>query len=126
LLDACARLVDGLLQVGTGLRVLATSREPLKVAGEVTWPLAPLSYPDSSSNLRAWTARGPCGLHRLEDAVVVGGIGGGFVHAGVVEIGYAVVPSSWLSLSGPASCSIWPPLRQPTMSHCLCGGPLLD
>jgi non-specific serine/threonine protein kinase len=51
LLDACARLVDGLLQVGTGLRLLATSREPLRVAGEMTWPLVPLSYPDSSSNL---------------------------------------------------------------------------
>jgi predicted ATPase/DNA-binding CsgD family transcriptional regulator len=51
LLDACARLIDGLLQVGTGLRVLATSREPLKVAGEVIWPLAPLMYPDSSSNI---------------------------------------------------------------------------
>jgi predicted ATPase/DNA-binding CsgD family transcriptional regulator/DNA-binding XRE family transcriptional regulator len=51
LLDACARVADGLLQVGTGLRVLATSREPLKVAGEVTWPLAPLSYPDGSSTV---------------------------------------------------------------------------
>jgi predicted ATPase/DNA-binding CsgD family transcriptional regulator len=49
LLDACARLVDELLQSGGGLRVLSTSREPLKVAGEVTWPLAPLSYPDGSS-----------------------------------------------------------------------------
>jgi non-specific serine/threonine protein kinase len=51
LLDACAQLVDGLLQVGTGLRVLTTSREPLKLPGEVTWPLAPLSYPDGSSNI---------------------------------------------------------------------------
>jgi non-specific serine/threonine protein kinase len=50
-LDACSRLVDGLLQLGTGLRVLATSREPLKVAGEVTWPLAPLSYPGDSNNV---------------------------------------------------------------------------
>jgi predicted ATPase/DNA-binding CsgD family transcriptional regulator len=51
LLDACARLMDGLLQAGTGLRVLATSREPLKVAGEVTWMLAPLSCPDRSSDV---------------------------------------------------------------------------
>ena len=51
LLAACARLIDGLLQAGTGLRVLATSREPLKVAGEVTWMLAPLSYPDRSSDV---------------------------------------------------------------------------
>jgi putative acetyltransferase len=34
-------------------------------------------------------------LHRSEDDVVVGEIGGGFVAAGVVEIGYAVVASCW-------------------------------
>jgi predicted ATPase/DNA-binding CsgD family transcriptional regulator/transcriptional regulator with XRE-family HTH domain len=51
LLDAVARLVDLLLRAGTGLRILATSREPLKVAGEVTWMLAPLSYPDRSSDV---------------------------------------------------------------------------
>jgi non-specific serine/threonine protein kinase len=60
LLDGCARLVDGLLQVGTGLRVLATSRESLKLAGEVTWPLDPLSYPDRSSNFA------PVDLERFE------------------------------------------------------------
>jgi non-specific serine/threonine protein kinase len=60
LLDACARLVDGLLQVGTDLRVLATSRQPLKVAGEVTWPLAPLGHPDSSSPVA------PVDLERFE------------------------------------------------------------
>jgi predicted ATPase/DNA-binding CsgD family transcriptional regulator/transcriptional regulator with XRE-family HTH domain len=51
LLEACARLIDTLLQAGPGIRILTTSREPLKVAGEVTWPLAPLSYPESSSNV---------------------------------------------------------------------------
>jgi predicted ATPase/DNA-binding XRE family transcriptional regulator len=45
LLDACVRLVDALLQSGPGLRVLATSREPLRLAGEVTWTPAPLSFP---------------------------------------------------------------------------------
>jgi RimJ/RimL family protein N-acetyltransferase len=38
---------------------------------------------------------GPYFLHRSEDDVVVGEIGGGFVRPGVVEIGYAVVPSAW-------------------------------
>jgi RimJ/RimL family protein N-acetyltransferase len=38
---------------------------------------------------------GPFFLHRAEDDVVVGEIGGGFVAPGVVEIGYAVVPSCW-------------------------------
>jgi RimJ/RimL family protein N-acetyltransferase len=40
-------------------------------------------------------ALGPFFLHRSEDDVVVGEIGGGFVGPGVVEIGYAVVASAW-------------------------------
>jgi RimJ/RimL family protein N-acetyltransferase len=40
-------------------------------------------------------ALGPFFLHRSEDDVVVGEIGGGFVEPGVVEIGYAVVVSCW-------------------------------
>jgi RimJ/RimL family protein N-acetyltransferase len=40
-------------------------------------------------------ALGPFFLHRRDDDVVVGEIGGAFVAAGVVEIGYAVVRSCW-------------------------------
>jgi RimJ/RimL family protein N-acetyltransferase len=43
----------------------------------------------------AGRALGPFFLHRAEDDVVVGEIGGGFVAAGTVEIGYAVVGSCW-------------------------------
>jgi predicted ATPase/DNA-binding SARP family transcriptional activator len=45
LVDACAELVDTLLTGCPDLRVLATSREPLGVPGEVAWPLSPLSIP---------------------------------------------------------------------------------
>jgi len=38
---------------------------------------------------------GPYFLHRAEDDVVVGEIGGGFVTPGVIELGYAIVPSCW-------------------------------
>jgi RimJ/RimL family protein N-acetyltransferase len=38
---------------------------------------------------------GPYFVHRMDDDVVVGEIGGGFVSPGVVEIGYAVVGSCW-------------------------------
>jgi RimJ/RimL family protein N-acetyltransferase len=38
---------------------------------------------------------GPYFLHRTGDDVVVGEIGGAFISPGVVEIGYAVVPSCW-------------------------------
>jgi non-specific serine/threonine protein kinase len=46
LIEPCARLVSNLLQSSTQLRVLATSREPLGVAGETVRRLAPLAIPD--------------------------------------------------------------------------------
>ena len=45
LADAVADLVEDLLGRCPGVRVLATSREPLGVAGEVLQPLAPLPVP---------------------------------------------------------------------------------
>ena len=48
LIEACATLSQGLLQVGPNLRILATSREPLGITGETTWEVPPLSVPDSS------------------------------------------------------------------------------
>ena len=44
-LDVVAPLVDRLLKAGNGPRVLATSREPLGVAGEAPWPVLPMSVP---------------------------------------------------------------------------------
>jgi predicted ATPase/class 3 adenylate cyclase len=45
LVGACALLVDALLRTCPGLRVLATSRELLGVAGEVAWRVPSLSLP---------------------------------------------------------------------------------
>jgi predicted ATPase/DNA-binding SARP family transcriptional activator len=45
LIDACARLVNGLLRAAPGLSILATSREPLRVGGETVWVTPPLSAP---------------------------------------------------------------------------------
>lgn len=45
LLDAVAQLVTSLLSQCPGLRVLATSREPLAVDGEALVPLGPLALP---------------------------------------------------------------------------------
>ncbi len=47
LVDAAARLVDALLDSCPGLRVLATSREPLGVAGELSRPVPALSLPEA-------------------------------------------------------------------------------
>jgi predicted ATPase/class 3 adenylate cyclase len=45
LLDACAELAGELLRSSPALRVLATSREPLGVAGEIAYPVPPLALP---------------------------------------------------------------------------------
>ena len=46
LLEAAARLVTGLLRAAPGVRVVATSREPLSAAGEHVVPVPPLELPD--------------------------------------------------------------------------------
>ena len=45
LLDACAELAGALLGNSPGLRVLATSREPLGMPGEVAYQVPPLAVP---------------------------------------------------------------------------------
>jgi predicted ATPase/DNA-binding SARP family transcriptional activator len=45
LAGAVAGLVEALLRAAPGLRMLATSREPLRVAGEALWPVPPLALP---------------------------------------------------------------------------------
>jgi len=53
LVDGCAIVVDTLLRTCPRLRVLATSRESLRIGGEVVRPVAPLSVPESSTELVA-------------------------------------------------------------------------
>src|SRR5215510_7746542 len=60
LIDSCARLCHRLLASSPGLRVLATSREPLRVAAETVWQVPPLSLPEPGA------AGGPEELGRYE------------------------------------------------------------
>lgn len=47
LVDACAMLADVLLRETAGVRIMATSRQPLDVPGEHTLPVPPLPVPDA-------------------------------------------------------------------------------
>jgi predicted ATPase len=47
-IDACAKLATDLLRGCKGLQILATSREPLGISGEVVWRVPSLSFPDST------------------------------------------------------------------------------
>jgi predicted ATPase/DNA-binding winged helix-turn-helix (wHTH) protein len=46
LLEACAALANAVLRTAAQVTIIATSREPLHVAGEQTYPLPTLSLPD--------------------------------------------------------------------------------
>ncbi len=50
LVDASAELVASLRHSSPRLRILATSREPLHVDGEVAWRVQPLAFPDPGAS----------------------------------------------------------------------------
>jgi predicted ATPase/DNA-binding CsgD family transcriptional regulator len=47
LLGGCAALIETLLRAAPELRILVTSRQVIGLIGEVSWPVPPLSLPDS-------------------------------------------------------------------------------
>jgi predicted ATPase/DNA-binding CsgD family transcriptional regulator len=57
LVSACASLCQRLLASAPGLRILATSREPLHVAAETVWPVPPLGLPPAGVTNPAEIAR---------------------------------------------------------------------
>src|SRR5712692_85616 len=48
-IEDCAGLVDAILRSCSGVTVLATSREPLRVSGETVWRVASLAVPDAGA-----------------------------------------------------------------------------
>ena len=58
LVQECAELVQRLLAGCPGLRVIATSREPLGVRGEIIWRVPPLGLPPAAAGDGAGTGAG--------------------------------------------------------------------
>ena len=50
LVHACAELAVTLLQAAPGVKILATSREPLNVRGETTYPMPVMSLPEAKNS----------------------------------------------------------------------------
>jgi predicted ATPase len=69
LIDACAQLAEDLLRAGSGVRVLATSREPLRCEGEIAWRVPSLAEAERLFCERAAAARP--GFDPAEDVAVV-------------------------------------------------------
>ncbi|MGA4991784.1 ATP-binding protein [Nonomuraea bangladeshensis] len=59
LVDACAEVTAGLVAACPRLSVLATSREPLRIASELIWRVPPLDLPDPDLDLDADPEAGP-------------------------------------------------------------------
>ncbi len=57
LVEGCAAFVDELLAANAAVTVLATSREPLRLTGEVCWSVPPLSFPQPGSESPALSVR---------------------------------------------------------------------
>jgi predicted ATPase/DNA-binding CsgD family transcriptional regulator len=51
LIDACAQLAERLLSTCPRVRLLTTSREPLRVSGEVTWRVPSLGVPTTTDHI---------------------------------------------------------------------------
>ncbi|MFI9508264.1 ATP-binding protein [Nocardia sp. NPDC052566] len=67
LIDACAALVNRLIATTAHVRILATSREPLGVAGEQALPIAPLPVPEVDADSGAVASGDSAALRLLVD-----------------------------------------------------------
>ena len=69
----CARIADALLADASRLTILATSREPLAIDGEMVWSVPPLSLPEPSDDDNPAEAIEQCEAVRLFLARAAGG-----------------------------------------------------
>jgi predicted ATPase/DNA-binding SARP family transcriptional activator len=85
LLDGCAQLAGALLRAAPGLRVLATSREPLGVPGEVICPVQPLDLPPETAEARDAGHAAAVRLFLDRGSAARGGAAGGVAPVAVAE-----------------------------------------
>ena len=85
LLDASAQLAGALLRAAPGLRVLATSREPLGIPGEVACPVRPLDLPAEEAGAPATGQAAAVRLFLDRGSAARGGTGGGVAPVAVAE-----------------------------------------
>jgi predicted ATPase/DNA-binding XRE family transcriptional regulator len=83
LLDACAELAEALLASSPGLRVLATSREPLGVPGEVVYLVLPLAVPSEAAGEQAIAQAAAVRLFMARGSAARGGVSAGVAPAAV-------------------------------------------
>jgi predicted ATPase/DNA-binding SARP family transcriptional activator len=70
-IDSAASVVDAIVDGCEGVRVLATTREPLRLPGELVWRLEPLAVPAAGSTSLAEVLEAPSGrllIDRLRGA----------------------------------------------------------
>lgn len=84
-LDTCAELATALLSSAPGLRVLATSREPLGVPGEVVCPVPPLGLPPDRADEQARAAAPAVRLFLERGQAARGGVSDGVAPVAVAE-----------------------------------------
>jgi predicted ATPase/DNA-binding SARP family transcriptional activator len=85
LLDACAGLAGALLRAAPGLRVLATSREPLGIPGEVAYSVRPLDLPPETAEAREAGQAAAVRLFLDRGSAARGGTAGGVAPVAVAE-----------------------------------------
>jgi predicted ATPase/DNA-binding CsgD family transcriptional regulator len=69
LVSACAQFVETILQKCPNLKILATSREPLGITGEIVWAVPPLSLPMQQPWTNPASAQDALRLYADSDAV---------------------------------------------------------
>jgi predicted ATPase/DNA-binding SARP family transcriptional activator len=85
LLDACAELAGALLRAAPGLRVLATSREPLGIPGDVRYAVQPLDLPAENADAREAGQAAAVRLFLERGLAARGGTASGVAPTAVVE-----------------------------------------